>query len=203
MSFLPIDKDYPLILASASSRRKRLLQQIGLPFRSVPSDTKEEQARGKLPVTARLLAEQKAIAVHKKTENSWILGADTMVVLGEIILGKPGDHGEARSMLFLLNGKEHKVTTGFSLLDPSGIIAHTESVTTFVKMKVLKRKEIESYVKTGESFGKAGGYAIQGIGSFMVESISGPYTNVVGLPLCALVKALLATGALKDFPLLP
>jgi septum formation protein len=80
-------------------------------------------------------------------------------------------------------------------------MAHSEAITTLVKMKRLGEKEINAYVATGEPFGKAGGYAIQGVGAFMVESISGSYTNVVGLPVCALVKSLLALGALKDFPL--
>jgi septum formation protein len=124
-----------------------------------------------------------------------------MVVIGERILGKPIDHEEAHFMLSLLSGKEHEVITGFSLLNPSGEMAHSEAVTTRVKMKRLDEKEINAYVATGEPFGKAGSYAIQGIGAFLVKSISGSYTNVVGLPVCALIKSLLAVGALKDFPL--
>jgi septum formation protein len=106
-------------------------------------------------------------------------------------------------MLSLLSGKEHEVITGFCLLNPSGEMAHSEAVTTLVKMKRLDEKEINAYVAIGEPFGKAGSYAIQGIGAFLVESISGSYTNVVGLPVCALIKSLLATGALKNFPLSP
>ena len=105
-------------------------------------------------------------------------------------------------MLGLLSGKEHSVITGFCILDPSGSTAHSEEIITRVKMKRLTDEEIDGYTATGEPFGKAGSYAIQGIGAFMVESISGPYTNVVGLPLCALVKALIACGALKKFPFL-
>jgi septum formation protein len=103
-------------------------------------------------------------------------------------------------MLLLLSGKEHKVITGFSILDPLGRLAQSEEVTSLVQVKGLTDEEIRAYIATGEPFGKAGSYAIQGIGSFMVESISGSYTNVVGLPLSALIKSLLAVGALKSFP---
>lgn len=106
-------------------------------------------------------------------------------------------------MLSLLSGKEHKVITAFCLLNPTGEIAKAEAITTLVKIKRLTEDEIKAYVATGEPFGKAGSYAIQGIGTFMVESISGSYTNVVGLPVCALIKSLLSAGALKNFPLLP
>ena len=200
MNFQPISKENPLILASNSPRRRRLLQQIGLPFRSMPSDVDENQTLGEPPVKAVTLAEKKAKAVYTKTEESWILGADTMVVVGGTILGKPRDHKDIHFMLSRLSGKEHEVITGFCLLDPSGGVAHSEAITTLVKMKTLSEREIEAYVATGEPFGKAGSYAIQGVGAFLVESISGSYTNVVGLPVCALIKALLTVGALKNFP---
>lgn len=203
MSFQAINKENPLILASNSPRRKRLLQQIGLPFRSLPSQVDENQAPGEPPVKAVLLAEKKAKAVYSQSKDSWILGADTMVVVDGRILGKPRDHEDIHSMLSRLSDKEHEVITGFCVLDPSGEVAHSEAITTLVKMKRLSKGEINAYVATGEPFGKAGSYAIQGVGAFMVESISGSYTNVVGLPVCALVKSLLALGALKDFPLSP
>jgi septum formation protein len=201
MNFLIISKEQPLILASASPRRKRLLQQIGLPFLSLPSRLDEKQVAGESSFKAHIMAEKKAMAVHPKTNRNWILGADTIVDIDETILGKPNDHDEARSMLILLSGKEHKVTTGFCLLDPTGTVSHSEDVSTLVKMKRLTEEEIEAYINTNEPFGKAGSYAIQGIGSFMVEALSGSYTNVVGLPICALINSLLATGALKEFPL--
>jgi septum formation protein len=203
MSFQAINKENPLILASNSPRRKRLLQQIGLPFRSLPSQVDENQAPGEPLVKAVLLAEKKAKAVYSQSKDSWILGADTMVVVDGRILGKPRDHEDIHSMLSRLSDKEHEVITGFCVLDPSGEVAHSEAITTLVKMKRLSKGEINAYVATGEPFGKAGSYAIQGVGAFMVESISGSYTNVVGLPVCALVKSLLALGALKDFPLSP
>lgn len=148
-----------------------------------------------------MLAEKKARSVLGRSRGNWVLGADTMVVLDPAVLGKPENGEEARSMLLRLSGMEHEVVTGFCLLDPAGQRAHAEAVVTRVKMKALSEEEIRGYVASGEPFGKAGGYAIQGLGSFMVERISGSYTNVVGLPLCALVKALLAAGALRHFPL--
>jgi septum formation protein len=203
MTFQPISKENPLVLASHSPRRRRLLQQIGLPFRSLPSHVEEDQILGEPPVKAVLLAEKKTRAAYAKSQDGWILGADTIVVIGERILGKPTDDKEAHFMLSLLSGKEHEVITGFCLLNPSGKRAHSEAVNTLVRMKRLDEKEISAYVATGEPFGKAGSYAIQGVGAFLVESISGSYTNVVGLPVCALIKSLLATGALKNFPLSP
>jgi septum formation protein len=104
-------------------------------------------------------------------------------------------------MLNILSGVEHKVVTGFAILDPSGSVAHVETATTRVKLKKITKEEISAYVATGEPFGKAGSYAIQGMGVFMVERINGSYTNVVGLPLCALIKALAHTGALHRYPL--
>ncbi|MFC1532393.1 Maf family protein, partial [Thermodesulfobacteriota bacterium] len=200
-NFPTISKTDPLILASASPRRKRLLQQVGLPFLSLPSDIDEENVAGTAFDIAHILAEKKVKAAHSEHGKSWILGADTIVVLGESILGKPKDSEEARSMLNLLSGKEHEVITGFSIIDPSGELVHTEHVSTLVNIKKLSEREITGYVATGEPFGKAGSYGIQGIGSFMVNSITGSYSNVVGLPLCELIKSLLTLGALENFPL--
>jgi septum formation protein len=203
MSFQPISKENPLVLASHSPRRKRLLQQIGLPFRSLPSHVEENQVLGEPPVKAVLIAEKKAKAVYAKSQDSWIVGADTIVVIDGSILGKPNNLEDVHFMLSCLSGKAHDVITGFCLLNPSGEVAHSEAITTLVKMKHLSEEEISAYVATGEPFGKAGSYAIQGVGAFMVESISGSYTNVVGLPVCALIRSLLALGALRNFPLSP
>ena len=201
MRFSAINKQYPLILASASPRRKRLLTQMGLPFRSVASNVSEKGPSGDPTEISRLLAEKKALQVYAKNKESWILGADTVVAIDHHMLGKPGNNDKARQMLGLLSGKEHKVITGFCILTPSGKVAHSEAVTTLVRFIKLTGQQIEAYISTGEPYGKAGSYAIQGIGSFMVESISGSYTNVVGLPLCVLIEVLLTVGALRSFPL--
>ena len=175
--------------------------QMSLPFRVVSSDLDEKEIGGDPLRISRVLAEKKAIRVHSLAGPSWILGADTIVVIKNRILGKPQDDAEAEEMLRLLSGAEHSVVTGFCILSPLGEIAHSEAVNTAVRFKGLEKEEIEAYISTREPFGKAGGYAIQGVGSFMVESISGSYANVVGLPICTVIKSLLRVGALKAFPL--
>jgi septum formation protein len=201
VSFSLISRELPLLLASSSPRRKRLLDQIRVPFRSFSSAVQEDIEGGRPDRNACVLAEKKARAILGRSMGNWLLGADTVVVLDRIILGKPENRKEARSMLLRLSGRDHDVVTGFCLLDPAGKRAHAEAVVTRVTMKSLTEEEIQGYVASGEPIDKAGSYAIQGLGAFMVERISGSYTNVVGLPLCALVKAFLATGALRVFPL--
>jgi septum formation protein len=200
MTFCPISKTYPLVLASSSPRRRRLLEQMGLPFRVVASHIAEDEALTDPSLTAQSLAERKAKAVHGKLGRHWVLGADTVVVLGKAVLGKPRDGREAHAMLLRLSGRSHRVITGFCILNPSGQKSHSEAVVTRVHVKILSEREIRAYIATGEPLGKAGGYAIQGLGAFMVKGISGSYTNVVGLPVCALIRALLETGALENFP---
>jgi septum formation protein len=203
MSCSLINTDHPLILASASPRRRELLAQIRLPFRVVPSHVDEGEIADEPTGICRGLAEKKAIQVHSLEDPSWVLGAETIVVIGNKVLGKPRDEKEAGEMLLLLAGTTHSVVTGFAILDPSGILVHSEAVSTAVRFKPLDDREIEAYVRTGEPLGKAGAYAIQGMGAFMVESISGSYTNVVGLPICAVIKALIRVGAIETFPLRP
>ncbi len=200
MPFAPISPENPLILASGSPRRKALLRQLGLPYRARKSRVLERLPEGPPESVARRLAEQKASRVGAAFEKAWVLGADTLVITDRI-LGKPDGTADACRMLRLLSGREHQVITGFCLLDPHRSPCHSEAVSTRVRFKPLREAEIEAYVATGEPFGKAGGYAIQGIGAFLVESITGSYTNVVGLPLCALVKALQTAGAVAGFPL--
>lgn len=200
MNFSPIDKGNPLILASASPRRRHLLDQVGLPFRVAPSHIEEDEDNNNPLQHTLLLSERKAGAVIQDFEHRWILGADTVVIIGNEILGKPENPRQALSMLDRLSGKRHEVITGFCILDPSGRVAHSEAVSTIVEFKDLDKSEIESYIATGEPFGKAGSYAIQGIGAFMIKGIQGSYTNVVGLPVCALITALKKNGALGSFP---
>ncbi len=197
----PVSKDSPLVLASASPRRKRLLRQIEIPFRTITSRIDEDPLSRNPLLNARLLAEAKARAVIDKCGENWVLGADTIVALGRADLGKPADVDQAFSMLRQLSGREHRVITGFCLVAPDSRKSHSEAVVTRVTFKTLTKREILGYIATDEPFGKAGGYGIQGIGAFLVKRISGSYTNVVGLPLCALVNALLAAGALKEFPI--
>lgn len=196
-----ISEEYPLILASASPRRKRLLQQICLPFKSLPSDINEGGIGGDPFNRTLVLSEKKAAAAYLKSTDNWILGADTIVLLDNTILEKPIDNDEAASMLVYLSGREHEVLTGFSIINPDGKVVHRECVRSAVTIKDLSKKEISAYIATGEPFGKAGSYAIQGVGAFMIKHIKGSYSNVVGLPIYSLIEALLALGALNTFPL--
>ena len=168
-----IDENHPLVLASASPRRKRLLAQMGLPYRVVVSRVREESSAEIPEDFCRNLAVLKATEVASREKGTWILGADTIVVIGSRVLGKPENQEHARKMLSVLSGKDHRVITGFCVVDHAGMLAHCESVTTVVRFKCLNEEEISGYIRTHEPFGKAGAYAIQGVGAFMVESISG------------------------------
>ena len=199
--FPSISDTYPLILASASPRRKRLMAQARIPYQAVVSGVEETAMDGAPATQACGLAEKKARRAFSFIGASWVLGADTMVVVENRILGKPRNAADAQTMLTQLGGRSHQVITGFCILAPSGDGVYCEAVTTDVRFKPLTPQEIDAYIATGEPEGKAGGYAIQGIGAFMVEAISGSYTNVVGLPLCAVIKALIKVGALDHYPI--
>ena len=200
MSFQKISDKNPLILASASPRRKELLQQVNIPFIVKPGDIDENGETGTPRDICMSLAEKKALSLHDASNPGWILGADTIVEKDGVIMGKPGDAGEAASMLNRLSNGDHEVITGFSIVDPEGSAAYTGYESTVVSFKNLSAQEIYSYIKTDEPFGKAGAYAIQGIGAFMIKSISGSYSNVVGLPLFAVIQALTELGAIVVFP---
>jgi septum formation protein len=203
MNHYPIDKTNPLVLASISPRRKAILKQIGIPFEATGSMVHETLYEGMQPADiACQMAIRKAESVQHVRKNRWILGADTIVAVNTRVFGKPKDSHDCRDMLLRLRGRNHRVITGFCILDPEGKSVHLESVATRVKVKEISEIEIEAYIKTGEPFGKAGGYAIQGIGSFMIEHINGSYTNVVGLPVCEVVGALVTCAALRGFPLI-
>ena len=137
------------------------------------------------------LAKSKAIDISKKHPDSWVLGADTIVLIGDSILGKPGSEDEARSMLKKLSGQTHQVITGYCLCCQRKNDIISETVKTDVRFKTLRDAEIEWYIQTGEPFDKAGAYAIQGLGTFLVKSINGSYTNVVGLPVCEVMEFLI------------
>lgn len=203
MKYHPINKNNPLVLASISPRRRAILKQIGIPFDSAGSMIEETLYEGMKPADiACRTAVRKVESVQNIYKHRWILGADTIVVSNKKIFGKPKDSIECQEILHSLKGKTNKVITGFCIHDPGRNTVHIEAVMTKVEIKELSEIEIEAYIKTGEPFGKAGAYAIQGIGSFMIEQINGSYTNVVGLPVCEVVSALIKCGALKSFPLI-
>jgi septum formation protein len=187
-----------LILASKSPRRYELLKQVGLDFDVIPSGIEEDYIKGESPRKHVLrLAEAKALDVGNQHPDRWVVAADTIVYVDHSILGKPKSREEAKKMLRRLSGKEHRVLTGFSVHHREKGKGDREAVQTTVKVRKLTQAEMEWYVETGEPFDKAGGYAVQGVGSFMIDSIKGSYTNVVGLPICELIQMLSRLGAVK------
>lgn len=191
----------PIVLASASPRRRELLLQAGVPFVVRPADLDETVLAGETPIAyVRRLAEQKARAVAAtdtvKSLDYFVLGADTTVVCGDTILGKPADADEADAMLRQLSGRAHEVTTGFCVLGPA--VVDVQAVTTRVVLREILPDERAAYVRSREWDGKAGGYAIQGLAGALVERIEGSYSNVVGLPICEVLIALRAHGALPQ-----
>jgi septum formation protein len=184
-----------IVLASASPRRKELLGQIGLQFEVEPSNYDEEITSGSEPhEMAKRLSLGKAKAAARKHRKALIIAADTFVVFGDRILGKPHTNAEAREMLRALNGKTHSVITGFTILDTGTGKVLSRSVETRVHMRKMTLVEIDGYIRTKEPMDKAGGYAIQGRGAVLVERIEGDYSNVVGLPLSALAESLSEFG---------
>ena len=190
-----------LVLASASPRRRELLQNAGIPFIVQPSKIPELSREGEAPQTcAERLAREKAADIFRQRPQDFVLGADTIVIVDSQILGKPRDAGDAARMLRLLSGRTHQVTTGVCLVGPDrkGRISleETRSETTLVTMSELSDDDIQSYVATGEPLDKAGAYAIQGIASRWISRIEGDYFNVVGLPVSLVYRMLQESGAL-------
>lgn len=170
-----------LILASRSPQRRALLTQIGLDFRVVVSDVEE----GDDPM-ANALAKARNVAA--RTADRPVLGVDTVVRLDDRVLGKPIGEAEAREMIAALAGRSHVVESALALVGVDG--EDTASSLTSVTFRALDARAIEDYVATGEWHGRAGGYAIQGRGAALVTRVEGDYTNVVGLPVAALVSRL-------------
>ncbi len=217
-----------LTLASASPRRKELLERIGFSLRVVTTDIDETPLPGEMPLDyTKRLAREKGLAAMRRLmataypdEKSrrgfvtgnlpargaqddpgrWILGADTVVAIDDVLLGKPTDEQEAREMLHRLSGREHRVITGFGLFDLRRNKEGLQAVTTFVRFKRLSRSEIDRYIGFGESMDKAGAYAVQGVGAYLVEEVRGSYTNVVGLPLCQVIEMMQEMGASDVLP---
>jgi nucleoside triphosphate pyrophosphatase len=188
----------PLILASKSPRRRYLLEQAGLEFSVIPSNIDESRISQSSPEAyVRILSEAKADSVSQKYPEKWVIGADTIVLNNGDILGKPESKDDARTMLQRLSGQTHQVLTGYTIVCKAKNKKFSETVKTDVRFKYLSDEEIEWYIHTGEPFGKAGSYAIQGIGTFLVKSIHGSYTNVVGLPVCEVIKFLIKEGIIR------
>ena len=186
-----------LILASASPRRQELMKLLRFDFEVRVSGVPEEPRRGESP--ARLvmrLARAKAETILDTRPETWVVGADTVVVCGSEILGKPQSPAAAGEMLRKLSGRTHEVLTGICIRHRQ--LRHASFVETAVRFAALSDSDIQEYLATGESLGKAGGYAIQGYGSRFVHGIHGCYFNVVGLPLAHLHRTLVQLGFPSD-----
>ena len=189
-----------VILASRSPRRKYLLEQAGLEFEVIPSSFQESSIPLAAPEAyATTLSRAKTDDIAARFPDRWIIGADTIVLIDGLILGKPKDPPSAREMLQRLSGETHQVFTGFTIRCLDRGICHTEVVRSRVTLKALSKDEIRWYVRTQEPFDKAGAYAIQGLGASLVRRINGSYTNVVGLPVCEVVDFLIQQGVLAHF----
>ena len=184
-------KSRKIILASASPRRKKLLEQLGIKFTVDISKIDESINENSDPYKiVEQLSLKKANEVGKRHKNAIIIAADTLVFMNGEIFGKPHTEKSALEMLKTLNGKPHDVITGFTILDTGNQKITTKSSTTTVYMKKMTEKEINWYVKTKEPLDKAGAYGIQELGAIFIEKINGDYSNVVGLPLYLLFETL-------------
>jgi septum formation protein len=191
-----------LVLASASPRRQELLRNAGIPFTVQPADIDETPLAGESPrECAERLARAKALAVFQRNPQKCVLGADTIVVVDDTVLGKPRDAEDAARMLRRLSGREHGVITGVCVVTPVtsrqlpvASKVKTASETTLVTFCELSDDEIRFYVATGEPMDKAGAYAIQGLASRWIPRIEGDYSNVVGLPVALVYRMLRELG---------
>ena len=188
-----INFNQQIFLASKSPRRRKLLKQIGLKFKSFQVDLHEEIFDGEHPVqTVKRLSLHKMKEAAKKVNNAIIITADTIVVLDHEIIGKPKDEKDAFKILSKLSGRTHEVYTGFAILNQKTkkqIVSYEKTKVTF---RILSKNEIVDYIKTGSPMDKAGAYGIQDdFGAVFVEKINGCYYNVVGLPIQKLYKVLL------------
>ena len=179
-----------LILASSSPRRQELLRSMGLQFTVFPPDV-DENVSGEPALAVRLLARRKAGAAALVYPDDVVLAADTLVYADGHVLGKPLDMDDANRMLRLLAGTWHEVHTGVCLI--AGGIEQVRAAVTEVLFSPMNEEDILGYCRSGEPFGKAGAYAIQGLGGMFIEEIRGSYTNVVGLP-TSLVRGMLRTA---------
>ncbi len=183
-----------MILASQSPRRMELLKQVGCKFKVLISKVKEDNEKALPPIELAIHhAREKALDVAAQvSSNEVVIGADTIVLLDGKVFGKPSGAEDARYMLKCLAGRQHEVITGVAVV--KGETIYTDYQVTKVCIRQLSDEEIERYIATGESFDKAGAYAIQGVGTLLVEGIVGCYSNVVGLPLITLSKLLSKVG---------
>lgn len=187
-----------VVLASASPRRRDLLDLVGIPHTVSPADTDESLRVGELPEAyAERLARAKAETLADTNPEALIVGADTIVVIDDVVLGKPTDIGDAERMLGILSGRSHTVMTAVAVSYLGRTVSAVEMVD--VTFRPLREDEIRSYVATGEPMDKAGAYGIQGYGATIVRRIDGDYFAVMGLSLVKLVALMAEVGVSYDF----
>ena len=192
-------KDFRVVLASQSPRRRQLLDLIGIEHEVRPADVDESLVVGELPEHyAERLAREKAEAIAANDNDSVVIGADTTVVIDDMILGKPIDVGDAERMLRMLSGRSHTVITAVAASHRGRTVSAVEVVD--VTFRALDGDEIKLYVATGEPMDKAGAYGIQGYGATIVRRIDGDYFAVMGLSLVRLVALFGELGITYDFP---
>ena len=185
----------PIILASASPRRKELFAKLGIPFTVEASEYEEDMSLKLTPrKLALVLSHGKAAAVAKKHDEGIVIGADTFVVLKNHLLGKPKNEDEAKKMLQRQSGKSLDIITGFTIIDAASGKMVQKTVVTTVCIKRLTSHEIDAYVASGEPMDKAGAFAIQGIGSVLIKHIEGDFLGAMGLPLYDLANTLKKFG---------
>ena len=193
-----INDENAIVLASESTRRVDILRTLGISFSIMPPGIDEHRKPYESPKDYVLrIAYEKARKVGDLFPDKWIIGADTVVVHKGKVLGKPKADEDAVAMLKRLRANWHKVFTGYCILNASKQIVYQDVAETKVFIKDLTDDEIAKYVGTSEPFGKAGSYAVQGRGGYMVKEIKGSYSNVVGLPICEITEALLSLGILS------
>ncbi len=188
----------PIILASESPRRQQYLEEMGLTFTVQSASVTETPLDNEDPEGfVQRMAMEKASVISARFPETWVISGDTVVCLGDKILGKPADEDEAVALLMSLSGREHCVKTGFCVAHGSRRVRVVQSVTTKVHFSDFSELVALAYVAAGESLDKAGAYGIQGKGVFLVKAIEGSYSNVVGLPLYELMEVLQANGVIK------
>jgi len=188
-----INTNLPIYLASRSPRRRKLLKQLNIDFKSIKVDTKESIGKGEKPIPiVKRLANEKMKNAKERIKNGIIITADTIVVLNGLVIGKPKNKKHAIVILKQLSGKTHIVYTGFAIYNSKNDILISDYEKTFVKFRKISIKEIEEYVNSGSPMDKAGAYGIQDdFGAVFIEGINGCYNNVVGLPLTKVYQALM------------
>jgi len=185
------------ILASQSPRRRKLLSQLGAHFAVVSSGVEEKRLPGEAAaVYAARAAADKAAAVAQRRPDAWVLGADTVVVVDGEVIGKPRDRAHAARMLGRLSGRVHRVITAVHLRGPNGDAPQEVLVDSEVTFRRLAVRDIDAYLESDEPWDKAGAYAVQGRGASLVQSVSGSYTNVIGLPVAEVLVLLRRNGLL-------